>query len=115
VNIRTYKQIISDVFQVSIHTQDWSVDDNDLMASYGEPEIDIGGSFTGPPAFTLPSNLTRIKSGSPFVGRFDGSDYADAEDRADVWQAEVVVRLKAAIDTLRANSNDFTGESLEQY
>jgi len=115
VNIRTYKQIIDDVFQVSIHTEDWSEGDDELMASYGEPEIDLGGSFTGPPAFTLPSNLTRIKSGSPFIGRFDGSDYPDAEERADVWAAEVVVRLKAAIDALRANSDDFTGESVEQY
>jgi hypothetical protein len=115
VNIRTFKQIVSDVFQVSIHTEDWSEGDDELMASYGEPEIDLGGAFTGPPAFTLPSNLTRIKSGSPFIGRFDGSDHVDAEERADVWAAEVIVRLKAAIDTLRANSDTFTGETLEQY
>lgn len=115
MNIRTFKQIIGNVFQVSINTDDWSELDNQLMASYGEPEIDLGGSFTGPPAFDLPSNYSRIKSGSPFIGRFDGDDYGDAEQRADVWADEVVVRLKAAIDTLRANNDDFTGESVEQY
>lgn len=115
MNIRTFKQIIGNVFQVAINTQDWTELDNQLMASFGEPEIDLGGSFTGPPAFTLPSNYVRIKSGSPFVGRFDGDDYGDAEQRADVWADEVVVRLKAAIDALRANTDDFTGESVEQY
>ena len=115
MNIRTFKQIIGNVFQVSINTEDWSQLDNQLMASFGEPEIDLGGSFTGPPAFDLPSNYTRIKSGSPFIGRFDGDDYNDAEQRADVWTAEVTTRLKTAIDDLRANTDDFTGESVEQY
>lgn len=115
MNIRTFKQIVGDVFQVSIHTEDWSEGDNDLMASYGEPEIDLGGSFTGPPSYTLPSNYSRIKSGSPLIVRIDGADFVDAEDRADVWAVEVTARLKAAIDALRANLDDFTGESVEQY
>ena len=84
MNIRTFKQIIGDVFQVTINTEQWSQLDNQLMASYGEPEIDLGGSFTGPPAFDLPSNFARIKSGSPFIGRFDGDDYVDAEERGRV-------------------------------
>jgi hypothetical protein len=115
VNIRTFKSIIGNVYQVVIETQDWSELDNELMASYGEPEIDLGGSFTGPPAFDLPNDLVRIKSGSPFVEKFDGDDFGDAEDRATVWADEVVVRLKDAIDTLRSNSDDFTGENVEQY
>jgi hypothetical protein len=115
VNIRTFKQILGNIYQVSIHTGDWSQLDNELMASYGEPEINLGGSFTGPPAFSLPDTYSRIKSGSPLVGRFDGDDYADAEDRADVWATEIVVRLKADIDALRANTDGFTGETVEQY
>lgn len=115
MNIRTFKQIIGNVFQVSINTNDWSQLDNELMASFAEPEINLGGDFTGPPAFSLANNYSRIKSGSPFVGRFDGDDYPDAEDRANVWSAEVIVRLKAAITALRANTDDFTGESVEQF
>ncbi len=115
MNIRTFKQILGDVYQVSINTEEWSEGDNELMASYGEPEVDLGGDFTGPPAFTLPTNFSKIKSGSPMIASFDGQDFVDAEQRADVWASEMITRIKAEIDVLRSNSDTFTGEDVEQY
>jgi len=115
MKIRTVKSIIGNVYTVQLSTVEWSVNDGELMASYGEPEIDLGGDFTGPPAFSLPNSLSRIKSGSPFVGKFDADDEAQAEDFADIWTVEIIVRLKAAIDALRANTDEFTGETVETY
>jgi len=115
MKIRTVKEIIGNIFTVQVSTEEWSENDNESMASYGEPEIDLGGDFTGPPAFSLPSTFSRIKSGSPFIGKFDGDDEAEAEDFADVWATEIIARLKAEITTLRALSDEFTGETVETY
>jgi hypothetical protein len=84
-----------------------------LMANFGEPEIDLGGSFTGPPAYDLPSNLARIMSESPFTQSFDERDHADAKDRANVWGDEMVDRIEAAVIALRALSDDYTREEVE--
>ena len=115
MKIRVVTEIIGNVFTVQISTVEWSEGDNELMASYGEPEIDLGGDFTGPPAFSLPHSFSRIKSGSPFVGKFDYDDDVQAESYAGVWEAEIIVILKAAITTLRANDDTFTGETVETY
>ena len=36
-----------------------------------------------------------------------------AEDRANVWAAEVSTRIESAVDTLRLNMDDFTRETVE--
>lgn len=115
MKIRTEKLLDGNVYRVTISTEDFSELDLELMAKYDEPEIDVGGSFTGPPAFTLPSNLAGIKSGSPFKEGFDEDDFGDAEDRANVWAAEVTQRIKDELTTLRSNSDGFTGETCETF
>jgi hypothetical protein len=115
MKIRTNKSIDSNRFIVEIETSDFSEQELEFMQKFGEPEIDLGGSFTGPPAYSLPTNLVALKSDSPFREAFDSKDFVDAEDRANVWADEIVVRIKAAMDTLRANMDDFSGEDLETY
>jgi hypothetical protein len=113
MQIRRFYTLNDGVYKVSIKTEKWSELDQQLMAKYGEPEIDLGGSFTGPPAFTLSSNLVKIMSESPFTQSFDSQDYADAEDRADVWATEISARIDAAVTDLRTNTDDFTREEVE--
>ena len=112
MKIRTFKTLEDDIFRVTIYTQDWSEGDTALITKFGEPEIDLGGSFTGPPLYTLPTNLVNIKSESPFNQSFDTSDFADAQDRADVWAAEIATRITTAVSTLRTDADDYTGESV---
>lgn len=109
---RTFKSIEDDIYKVSIYTEDWSENDVGLMIKYDEPEIDVGGTFTGPPAFTLPNQLVRIRTESPLTVAFDFRDFANAEDRANVWASTILARLDAAIATLRSHTDEFTGESV---
>ena len=113
MKLRKFYILNADIYKVSLYTQEWSEADQALIEQFGEPEIDLGGSFTGPPAFTLPSNLVRIMSESPFTQSFDFNDYADAEDRAGIWNTEIIVRIKSAVTTFRANTDDFSGEAVE--
>ncbi len=112
---RTFKTLQNNKFMVEIRTEEFSELDTNLMLNFGEPEINAGGSFTGPPAYSLSDDLEKIKSGSPFKQSFDSADFGDAEARADVWADEIIVRLKAELDTLRALADGFTGETTETY
>jgi len=113
MKIRKYSTLADDIYKISLYTEDWSEADKNLIAKFGEPEIDLGGDFTGPPAFTLSTNLVRIMSESPFTQSFDGRDYADADDRAVVWKDEVSLRIVSAVTALRALSDSFSGEEVE--
>jgi len=115
MKITIHKYIEGDVFKVDIRATDYSQVELEKMASFGEPEINLGGSFTGPPAFSLADSYAKIKTGVPFLAAFDVRDYADAEDRATVWKTEVIARLKAAITALRATTDGYTGETVETY
>lgn len=110
---RTFKSIEGDVYKVSIYTEDWSENDIGQMMRFGEPEIDLGGTFTsGPLSFTLPTQLVRIRAESPFTVGFDVRDEDDAEERANLWTTTILARLEAAITTLRGQTDDFTSESV---
>jgi len=74
MKIRTIKKIENDVFQVIKSTEDFSEADVQLMEKYGEPEVDLGGTFTASPDFTFPTRLEKIKTESPFTQTFDSRD-----------------------------------------
>lgn len=109
---RTFKFVENGVYKVSIYTEDWSEHDVGLMVKYSEPEMDVGGDFTGAVTFELPNRLVRIRNESPFTVSFDSRDSAEAEDRADVWALTVLARLDTAVTTLRANVDEFSSESV---
>ena len=116
MKIRTFKKLVDGVYQVSMYTEAWSELDRQLMAKFSEPEIDLGGDFTGAPSvsYTLANDLQRVMSESPFNMVFDIADYADAYDRAEVWHATMVVRITSAITTLRLNADGYSGESVTE-
>jgi len=113
MKIRKFSMLEGNIYKISLYTEEWSQLDQALMANFGEPQIDLGSSFTGPPAFTLAANLANIMSESPFTQTFDGDDYADAEDRADVWKTEMSARIVTAVTTLRALADEFSGEEVQ--
>jgi hypothetical protein len=118
MQIRTFKLLENNVFKVRIETADFSEQENENMVEFGEPEVEIGDDFTGPPAFTLETRLVLLKNGSPFSQSFDTRDELTpqaAEDKANVWAVEVVDRIKTAVTALRALTDDFSGETLETF
>jgi hypothetical protein len=117
MKIRTFYRLENDVYSVSIYIQDWSEGDKNLMQEFGEPQIDLGGTFgTGPNTFTLPNRLASILTNSPFTQNFDSRDYPTtptAEDCANTWATTIASRLASAVTTLRANVDDYSRETVE--
>lgn len=115
MKIRTFFILSNDKYRVSVYTEDWSEGDNELMVKYGEPQIDIGGSFSDP-TFTLPSVLKNIKTESPFAEQFDARDTsaATAKARAQRWASDIADRIETAVGTLRGNDDDYSGETVVQ-
>ena len=75
-------------------------------------------SGSGDDDFVLSNRYAGIKSGCPFVQKFDSRDagsVAQAEVQSDMWVTVVDARLKAAIDDMRADVDNFTTESMETY
>jgi hypothetical protein len=90
---------------------------NDLelekIEKFGEPSINIGGSFTGPPAFVEPNQNKLLVTASPFVFIKDKDGDAEAEEKVDVWTTEVRTRIIDAKTTLVGLTDSFTDESTE--
>ena len=114
MKLRQFKILNNDIYTVTLRTEDWSEADKVLMTKFGEPEIDLGGSFTVP-TFTLDANLVRILSESPFVESFDSRDDAVAGDalaKANRWATDITTRITSAMGVLRAEADTFSGESV---
>lgn len=113
MNIRVFYILDNNIYRVSIKTEDWSERDVRLMEKYGEPEVDVGGSFyDGALNFNLNNDYKRIKSESPFAQGFDARDYDDADTRSDIWATEMRSRITAAITALRQNDDDYSREEV---
>lgn len=115
MKIRTNQTLADRKYTVVIATEDFSELEEELMKNYGEPELNVGGTVG---IAVYPDDLRNLKTGSPFRFVADGRDYAldsDAQTAAEEWQAEMLVRIKALMDALRALVDSFTGEELETY
>lgn len=112
MKIREFYVLDNDVYKVSIYTEDWSQRDKQLMGQYGEPEVQLGGIFTGSYSFTLPTELMHVMSESPLIQSFDSRDFTYAEDMSNRWADEIAVRITEVIATLRAHDDDYTREEV---
>lgn len=111
--IRVFYSLDNNVYRVSIRTEDWSQHDVKLMEKYGEPEIDVGGSFyDGVLTFDIDNDYRKIKSESPFAQGFDARDYADAEDRAELWGTSIRARITSALVALRQLEDAYSREEV---
>jgi hypothetical protein len=110
MQIRTTYEVVNDVFFVKVETLNYSANDVDLMSKFGEPTVDAGGTFdyNTNKQFVLTSKMCYILKSFPITQSFDATSVPDAEDKADAWGAEMVVRITAAVTNLRALSDDFT-------
>ena len=119
MKVRTIKTLKNRVYTTEIYVEDFSQDENQKMVNYGEPEVNIGGTIPGVPLdIVYPDDLRRLKTDNPFIRSVDGRDFttdAEAETAADEWAVEMVIRIKAAVDWIRALADTFTEETLETY
>jgi hypothetical protein len=109
MKIRAFTNIIDSKYSVTIYTEDFSEGDKQLMIKFGEPSIDVGGTFTG---FTLPNQLRSLAAGFPYTKFFDFRDNASAATHAATFLTTIKTRISSAVSTLRANTDAFTSEDV---
>lgn len=115
--IRVFQVIDNDVWKVTFNNDpvELSEDDKKRMKKFGEPEIDLGGTFLGTTdnEFVLPSKKAKIRADFPYTAEFDSRDSQFAEDtetKVVAYRTEILSRITTAFTTLRAQTDTFTGE-----
>ena len=117
--LKINRQIVNDVWKLlfTVDTTKLSETDKDLIRKFGEPEINIGGTFladTGN-AYTLPAKYVKILSGLPLTQEFDSTmapfDTA-TQTKVEAFQTAFITLYTGAFTTLRENTDTFTGETL---
>lgn len=97
--------------------------DQALIAKFGDPEINAGGTYLDGNAneFTLPDEYIRLMADFPYTKVFDatpstsGTDnpFEDAtQTKVEAYRDAIKVKIEAALATLRANTDTFTSEQL---
>ena len=114
--LQVQQSIENSVWKLTFTNDSNSLSETDrrLMAEFGEPTIDIGGTFlTGGNAFTLPDQHIRIKSEFPFTQEFDSTVApfnTNTQTKVLGYRDAIVAAFTAALTALRANSDTFTGQ-----
>lgn len=112
--------IDNDVFKITFSLDNTTLPESDkeLLRKFGEPSIDIGGTYTpeaGDP-YTLASKYIRVKSDLPFTQEFDAKspDFEEhTKEKALIFQETFIASYNSAFATLRAEADTFTGEQIE--
>ena len=112
MKITINKELQNNIYAATFETE-FTQQEDTLMEKFGEPVVNLGGDFTGPPAFTLADEYHKIKSGFPASQSMDANGDAQSEQKMTVWKDEVKARLVTAINDLRGQSDNYTGEEVE--
>lgn len=119
MKIRTFNSINNDIYTV-VFDQDRaaiSQSDKDLIKKYGEPEINVGGTFLAGTGneYVLPDQFIRIVSDMPFTQNFDSTTgtFATATvTKVTQFVTDTLTKIEDAVTTLRANTDTFSGETV---
>ena len=116
--LRVYQTIDNDLWKLTFVNDPDELSDTDkkLMQKFGEPEIQVGGSFgTDPDTFTMPSQTVRIRSDFPFTQTFDSTTTpfnSDTQIKVLAYRDAIVSAFTSALTTLRETPDTFTGEQV---
>jgi hypothetical protein len=120
--LKIKRSIENDIWRInfSLDTVTLSEYDKELMRKFGEPQINIGGTYDSESvnawSYTLEDKYLRIRTDLPFTQEFDSKspDYADyTQEKALIFQSSFVAKYNDAFTAMRASSDTFTGEFLE--
>jgi uncharacterized protein YceK len=117
--LKVTRSISNDVWKIvfDLDRDKLSVSDKELIAKFGEPTIDVGGTFLAETenSYTLPNKYIRIKTDLPYAQTFDTTSApfdTATQIKAEAYQTAFVERYVQAVSDLRANNDTFTGEFL---
>ena len=117
--LKVTRSIENDVWQItfSLDSTKLSESDKQLMAKFGEPTINVGGTFliNSSDTFALPDQYIRVRTDLPFTQTFDSTSApfdTNTQVKAQAFQDTFVANYAAAFTALRSTPDTFTGEYL---
>ena len=119
---RVLRDMDNGVYRIILINEDWSEGDRDLMARFGEPEINVGGDVSyivsgETKTKTIGDEYVRLLRGFPYQRGFDARDYASVEEAVALgvaWKEMVLSRIDAAILALRAQAAPLPTEEVSE-
>lgn len=113
--LKITRSIDNDIWKITFRLDpaNFSVSDEQLIARFGEPEINVGGVVgglaiqNGETSYTLPEKYIKIRSGLPYTQEFDSRIApfnTDTRKKAEAYQAAFIARYNQTLADLRANS-----------
>lgn len=117
MKLRIFKEIEKDNWKVTFKTEEFTSDEVNQIAKFGEPEINIGGIFLEGTAneYTLNDEYVKIRSDFPYTKSFDSnsSDFTtNISVKVTAFKDDTVTKLDNAIAALLAETETFTGEEV---
>jgi len=106
MNLARKIELIGNVYHASVgiaSTDGFTSEESVAVSRLGEPIIAVGGNFANvglSTDFDLPDRDLRFPSQFPAEAIFSREDVANANDRAQTFDAEIVTRVTAAITAL---------------
>lgn len=119
---RVLRDMDNGVYRIILLTEDWSEGDRELIARFGEPEINVGGEVNyiidgETKTRTLGDEYVCLLRGFPYQRGFDARDYASVEEAVALgvaWKEMVLSRIDAAVLALRANAAPLPTEEVSE-
>jgi hypothetical protein len=119
--LKIKRTLDNDIFKInfSLDISSLPESDKDLIRKFGEPQINVGGLYLEDTdnEFTLPDKFIRVRSDMPFVQEFDAKSnflgFTSTQIQAEAFQEAFVAKYQEAFTNLRATSDTFTGEFIE--
>ena len=119
---RVLRDMDNGVYRIILLTEDWSEGDRELMARFGEPEINVGGEVNyiidgETKTRTLGDEYVCLLRGFPYQRGFDARDYASVEEAVALgvaWKEMVLSRIDAAILRLRDKAAPLPTEEVSE-
>jgi len=96
------KTLENNIYYVEIKVTDLTIQEKDLLKTYGDPMIDLGGNFG---TFSVPHYYRKLYENSPH------KYYNEDESKVTTWLNSVEERIQTAITMLKnlSNSNKWSG------
>lgn len=120
--LRIKRSIENDVWKItfSLDLGALAESDKELMRKFGEPTINVGGTFVDPSSpslfnFILPDKYILIRTEMPYTQAFDSKSApfnTSTQAKALVYENAFISRYQDAFTALRTLTDTFSGEKV---
>jgi len=118
--LRIKRSIVNEIWSItfSLDLAALPESDKELMRKFGEPTINVGGTFADPTyptafSYTLPEAFILVRTDMPYTQLFDAksADFmTNTQAKALLYEDTFISRYQAAFTALRSLTDTFSGE-----